>query len=188
MAIQIEKRKPISIIKEEPGLNKIIAGLGWDPATVNGHTVDLDLSLFMLGANGKLIADEYFIFYNNDTSPDGAAHYPSDSRGGESEGDDEIIQINLSKISSQVEFLYFAVTIDQSEERGHYFSHVQRAYINIRNAVDNSILCQYQLNEEFTQEDSIIIASLSRNGGEWNVEGIGQAFSGGLNTLIELYQ
>jgi tellurium resistance protein TerD len=188
MAIQLEKKKPISIIKEKPGLNNIIAGLGWDPSNVNGHSVDLDLSLFMLGANGKLVADEYFIFYNNATSPDGSTNYPGDSRGGEGDGDDEVINIDLSKIDARVEFLYFAVTIDQCEERGHNFGHVQNSYINIRNAADNSILCQYELKESFTNEDSIIIATISRNGGAWNVEALGQAFSGGLSTLIDLYQ
>lgn len=188
MAIQLEKRKPISIIKETPGISKIIAGLGWDPNMVNGHTVDLDLSLFMLNESGKLPADEYFIFYNNATSPDGSVHYPGDSRGGEGEGDDEVINVDLSKIDPKIEFLYFAVTIDQCEARGHNFGHVQNSYINIRNAADNSILCQYQLKENFTDEDSLIVATISRNGGAWNVEAIGQAFSGGLNTLIELYQ
>jgi tellurium resistance protein TerD len=188
MAIQLEKKKPISISKAKPGLNKIVAGLGWDPAVVNGHSVDLDLSLFMLGANGKLVADEYFIFYNNATSPDGSTDYPGDSRGGEGEGDDEVINIELGKIDPGVQFLYFAVTIDQCEERGHNFGHVQNSYINIRNAADNSILCQYQLKENFTTEDSLIIAAISRNGGDWHVEALGQAFSGGLNTLVELYQ
>jgi len=188
MAIQLEKKKPISIRKEKLGLNNIVAGLGWDPAIVNGHSVDLDLSLFMLGENGKLLADEYFIFYNNPGSPDGSVSYPGDSRGGEGEGDDEVINIDLSGIDEKVEFLYFAVTIDQSEERGHNFGHVQQSYINIRNAADNSILCQYQLKENFTHEDSLIIAAISRNGGDWNVEALGQAFSGGLNTLVELYQ
>lgn len=188
MSIQLEKRKPISIIQEQPGLNHIIAGLGWDPSTVNGHPVDLDLSLFMLGENGKLAADEYFVFYNNATSPDGSVIYPGDSRGGEGDGDDEVIHIELAKVDSKIEFLYFAVTIDQGEERGHHFGHVQNSYINIRSAVDHSILCQYQLKDNFTNEDSIVIAAISRNGGDWSVEALGQAFSGGLNTLVELYQ
>lgn len=188
MAIQLEKRKPISIIKEQPGLHYITAGLGWDPATVNGYSVDLDLSLFMLDENGKLVTDDYFIFYNNPKSPDGSTDYPGDSRGGEAEGDDEVINIDLSKVNPKVEFLYFAVTIDQWEERGHNFGHVHNSYINIRNTADNSILCRYQLKDDFVAEDSLIIAAISRNGGDWNVEALGQAFSGGLNTLVELYQ
>jgi tellurium resistance protein TerD len=188
MAIQLEKKKPLSLQKNMPGLSTIVAGLGWDPALVNGFSVDLDLSLFMLGANGKLVEEEFFVFYNNTTSPDGAAFYPGDSREGAGDGDDEQVNIDLAKIDERVEFLYLAVTIDQSEERSHHFGQVKNAYINIRNGVDNAVLCRYQLSEDFINEDSLIIASIARNGGAWDVEALGQAFSGGLSTLIELYQ
>lgn len=188
MAIQLEKRKPISLAKVQSGLRNISAGLGWDPANVNGYSVDLDISLFMLGENGKLVSDDYFIFYNNPASPDGSTVYAGDSRAGEGDGDDEVINLDLSTIDERVAFLYFSVTIDQSEERGHHFGHVQNSYINIRNAADNSVLCQFKLTDDFTSEDSVVFASISRNGGEWNVEALGQAFSGGLNTLVELYQ
>jgi tellurium resistance protein TerD len=49
-------------------------------------------------------------------------------------------------------------------------------------------MCTYQLNENFAQEDSLIIATISRNGGAWDLEAVGQAFAGGLGTLVELYQ
>lgn len=188
MAIQIQKNKPVSLAKETPGLQGFVAGLGWDPAVVNGHSVDLDLSLFMLGADGKLIADEFLVFYNNTESPDGASFYPGDSRGGVGEGDDEIIKVDITKIDPKVEFLYFTVTIDESEERGHHFGHVKNSYINIRNAADNTIICQYKLDENFTNEDSLVFAAVSRNNGNWDVEAMGQAFSGGLGALVELYQ
>jgi len=188
MAIQLEKKKPVSLVKEAPGLQGFIAGLGWDSAVVNGHSVDLDISLFMLGANGKLLTDEFFIFYNNPQSPDGSASYPGDSRGGEGEGDDEIIKVDISKIDPRVEFLYFTVTIDQSEERGHNFGHVKNSYINIRNGENNTILCQYKLDENFTNEDSLVFAAVAKNNGNWDVEALGQAFAGGLGTLVELYQ
>jgi tellurium resistance protein TerD len=188
MAIQLQKNVPVSLDKVDGGPEKIIAGLGWDPELINGHPVDLDLSLFMMGANGKLISDEFFVFYNNPTSPDGSVFYPGDSRAGAGEGDDEVIRIDLTKINEEIEFLYFAVTIDQAEERGHHFGQVKNAYIRIWNAGDNTLLCEYQLQEDFGEEDSLIIASIARNGGAWDLEAIGQAFTGGLGTLVALYQ
>lgn len=188
MAITLEKKKPISLAKEKPGMQHIIAGLGWDEATLNGVPVDCDVSVFLLGANGKLVSDEHFIFYNNLKSPDGAVAHTGDSRDGDGEGDDESINIDLSKIDSRVEYLYFAITIHESGDRGHHFGNVENSFIKIRNAADNSVLCQYELKESFDGQDSLIIASISRNGGVWNVEALGQAFSGGLATLIELYQ
>lgn len=187
MAIVLEKKKPISLVKEKPGMQNIIAGLGWDEATINGVPVDCDVSVFLLGANGKLVSDEHFVFYNNLSSPDGSVVHTGDNRDGDGEGDDESIKIDLSKIESNVEFLYFAITIHESESRKHHFGNVENSFINIRNAADNSILCQYKLKESFDGQDSLIIASITRNNGEWNVEALGQAFSGGLNTLIELY-
>jgi len=188
MAITLEKKKPISLVKEKPGLQNIVAGLGWDEATINGHKVDCDVSVFMLGANGKLPQDEFFIFYNNLSSPEASVKHLGDNRGGEGDGDDESVMINLNAIDNRIEFLYFAVTIHESESRGHHFGNVENSYINIRNAADNAVLCQYQLKENFDGQDSVIIASIARNGGAWNIEALGQAFSGGLTTLIELYQ
>lgn len=188
MAITLEKKKPISLEKVKPGLSKIITGLGWDEAVINGYPVDCDVSVFLLGTNGKLVSDEHFVFYNNLTSPDGSVVHSGDNRDGDGDGDDESVSIDLSKIDSKVEFLYFALTIDKSEERGHHFGNVKNSFINIRNGADSSILCQYKLDENFDGQDSVIIASISRNNGEWNVEALGQPFSGGLATLIELYQ
>ena len=128
------------------------------------------------------------MFYNNPASPDGATEYPGDSRAGEGEGDDELIRIDLQKIDARVEFLYFAVTIDQAEDRGHHFGHVQNAYIRIRNAQSNHLMCEYLLTKKFQTEDSLIIASISRSNGAWDLEAIGQGFAGGLGTLVEMYQ
>lgn len=188
MPIQLEKKKSISLIKEEPGLQHIVVGLGWDEAETNGYKVDCDISLFMLAADGKLPEDEFFIFYNNLKSPDGAVTHLGDSRAGEGDGDDESISVDLSRIDTRIAFLYFAVTIHESETRGHHFGNVENSYINIRNAADNSILCQYQLKETFDGHDSMVFASISRNGGDWSIEALGQAFSGGLGTLVNLYQ
>jgi tellurium resistance protein TerD len=188
MAIQLKKKSPLSLEKQRPGLHRITAGLGWDTAKINGFPVDLDLSVFLLGADGKLGKDENFVFYNNPNSPDGAVIYPGDSRDGAGEGDDEAIHIELNKIDAAIEFLYLAVTIDASQERQHHFGHVHNASICIRNTDDDTVLCEYALNEHFNNEDSVVIASISRNGGSWDVEALGQSFTGGLATLVDLYQ
>lgn len=188
MAISLEKRKPISLTKARPGLQKVLVGLGWDEAVIGGIPVDCDVSLFMLGANGKIPTDDFFIFYNNLKSPDGSVVHLGDSLGGVGEGDDETISVDLSRVDPRVNFLYFAVTIHESSQRGHHFGNVAHAYIKVRNAADNSVLCEYQLNESFANQDSLVIASISKSGDEWNIEALGQPFSGGLAALVELYQ
>ena len=37
-----------------PGLNKVLVGLGWDPRTTTGDAFSLDASALLLGADGKV--------------------------------------------------------------------------------------------------------------------------------------
>ena len=84
MAIELEKGQRIGIKLEKVGV-----GLGWDPNEGSGEDFDLDASAFMLGENHKLPRDEFFVFYNNLKSPDGAVESMGDDRtGGSSDGDD----------------------------------------------------------------------------------------------------
>ena len=57
MAINLQKGQRVGI-----GLTKVCVGLGWDPNDSSGADFDLDASAFMLGSNGKLPQDEYFVF------------------------------------------------------------------------------------------------------------------------------
>ena len=63
--INLEKKQPISLTKQAPGLNEVKVGLSWDDTKLNGQSPDADASLFMLGENGKIPSDDYFVFYNN---------------------------------------------------------------------------------------------------------------------------
>ncbi len=103
MSISLSKGQKISLSKEEPGLKKIVVGLGWDTKEGDtGNDFDLDASCFMLGENQKILSDSHFIFYNNMKSPDGAVEHTGDNRTGAGDGDDEQIKVDLSKITKEV--------------------------------------------------------------------------------------
>lgn len=187
MAIELKKKQPIDLTKRAPGLRNIVAGLGWDSAEINGKPVDCDVSVFMLGNNGKIPADGYFVFYNNLTSEDGAVAHAGDSRTGDGDGDDESIGIDLAKISSDVMQLLFVVTIHEAQERAHQFANVSNAFIRVVNRSNGEELCRYNLTDEHAGSDSVLIGRLYRSGNEWAFEGMGDAFSGGLETLLGLY-
>ena len=94
MAINLEKGQRVTV-----ELPKFTIGLGWDiNQSSTGFDFDLDASAFILGENGKILEDEYFVFYNNLKSPDGAVEHTGDNLTGEGEGDDESIRIDLSQI------------------------------------------------------------------------------------------
>ena len=103
-------------LSPDNSIHEVDIGLGWD--AVQGY--DLDASAFMLGANGKVLGDDWFVFYGQTSSPDGAVTHSGDSNG-VGDGDDEIIHINLDRVNPQVQKIVFIVTIDSALERGYNF-------------------------------------------------------------------
>lgn len=87
MAVNLKKGQKVDLTKGNPGLSKIMVGLGWDVNRYDGgHDFDLDASAFLLGANGKVANDSNFVFYSNPADPSGAVRYGGDNRTGAGEG------------------------------------------------------------------------------------------------------
>ena len=130
--INLQKGQRIEI-----GLSKVGVGLGWDPNQSTGYDFDLDASAFMLGENGKLPQDEFFVFYNNPLSPDQAVESSGDDMtGGNSDGgDDETLSVDLTKIDARIKEIIFTVTIHKAEERRQNFGQVRNSYIRIGSVV-----------------------------------------------------
>lgn len=185
MAISLEKGQRIEI-----GLSKVSVGLGWDPNEGSGFDFDLDASAFMLGSNNKLPKDEYFVFYNNQKSPDGAVESTGDDlTGGNSDGgDDETLNVDLTKVDSQVQEIIFTATIYKAEERRQNFGQVRNSYIRIYNSITNEEIARYDLDEDFSIETAVEFGRLYRRNGEWKFEAMGVGNKGGLQALVNKYQ
>lgn len=188
MAISLKKGQKIDLTKTNPGLSKILVGLGWDTNKYDGGSdFDLDASIFMIDATGKAPSENEFIFYNNPNHVSGSVEYMGDNRTGEGEGDDEQINIDLSQVPTNIERIAFTVTIYDYETRRQNFGQVSNAFIRIVDSVKNEELIRYDLSEDFSIETALVIAELYRNNGEWKVQAIGSGFSGGLSSLCANY-
>ena len=112
MPINLSKGQKVDLTKGNPGLKNIMVGLGWDVnAFDSGVDFDLDAAAFMLGADGKCPTDKEFVFYGNLAHPSESVKHMGDNLTGEGEGDDEQIQIDLSKVPANIERIAFTVTI-----------------------------------------------------------------------------
>ena len=184
MAISLEKGQRIEI-----GLSKVSVGLGWDPNQGTGYDFDLDASAFMLGENKKLPKDEFFVFYNNQKSPDGAVESTGDDlTGGNSDGDDETLNVDLTKVDSKVQEIVFVATIYKAEERRQNFGQVRNSFIRIYNTITNEEIARYDLDEDFSVETAVEFGRLYRRNGEWKFEAMGIGSKGGLQALVNKYQ
>ena len=183
MPISLNKGGNVSLSKEDPGLKKIVVGLGWDVRATSGVDYDLDASVFVLNETNKVRGDSDFIFYNNLRSADGSIEHTGDNLTGEGEGDDEQIKVDLEGVPQDVHKLVFSVTIHDADSRGQNFGQVQEAFIRVANGETGNEIVRYDLSEDASTETAMLFGEVYRRGGEWKFRAVGQGFEGGLGAM-----
>lgn len=187
MALTLSKGQNLSLSKTDPGLKKIIIGLGWDPRATDGQEFDLDASAFLLTDTGKVRSDGDFIFYNQKTSTCGSVVHTGDNRTGEGDGDDEQVKVDLSKVPTDVQRVAVSVTIHDADQRRQSFGQVGNAFIRIVNEETGSEVVRYDLSEDYSTETAMVFGEIYRHSGEWKFKAVGQGYAGGLKTMCDQF-
>ncbi|WP_445492991.1 TerD family protein [Niallia sp. 03133] len=184
MAISLSKGQKVDLTKGNPGLTKVVVGVGWDINKYDGgNDFDLDSSVFLLGENGKVTSEQDFVFYNNTTGADGAVVHSGDNRTGAGDGDDEQVVIDLQAVPAAIQRITFTITIHDGEARNQNFGQVSNSYVRILNEQNNEELIRYDLGEDFSIETALVVGELYRHNNEWKFSAIGSGYQGGLGAL-----
>jgi tellurium resistance protein TerD len=184
MGINLSKGQRIDLTKTNPGLTKVIVGLGWDTNRYHGgFDFDLDASAFLTDASSQVVNDLDFVFYNNLKDPSGAVEHTGDNRTGEGDGDDEQIKIDFSKVPSQIHRIAITVTIHDAEARNQNFGQVSNAFARVVDEDTGREILRFDLGEDFSVETAVVICELYRHNGDWKFNAVGSGFAGGLADL-----
>jgi len=182
--ISLAKGQKVDLTKTNPGLTKVVVGLGWDVNKYDGgQDFDLDASVFLLDANGKVSGGGDFVFYNNTTGANGAVVHSGDNLTGDGDGDDEQVKIAIKDVPESIQKIAFAVTIHEAEARNQNFGMVSNAFIRVVNEDTNEELIRYDLGEDFSIETAVVVGELYRHNGEWKFSAVGSGYQGGLASL-----
>jgi tellurium resistance protein TerD len=187
MAVNLTKGGNVSLTKEAPGMTSVKFGLGWDARTTDGKDFDLDASALVVGADGKVISSQHFVFFNNLKSPEEAVVHQGDNLTGEGEGDDEVIVVDLPKMPANAEKVVFAVTIYDAAGRGQNFGQVNNAFIRAVDGANGTEVMRFDLSEDYATETAVIFGELYRRGEEWKFKAVGAGYADGLEGLTRDY-
>jgi tellurium resistance protein TerD len=182
MGVTLAKGGNVSLTKAAPDLTSVLVGLGWDARSTTGAPFDLDASALLCGS-GRVLGDEYFVFYNNLKSPEGSVEHTGDNLTGDGDGDDEILLVDLMAVPERVDKIVFPVSIYDADARGQTFGQVGNAFIRVVNQSDQSELARYDLSEDASGETAMIFGELYRYGGEWKFRAVGQGYASGLRGI-----
>ncbi len=184
--LNLQKNQVLDLTKVAPSLENIVLGAGWDVASY-GPSMDLDIAAFLVSENGRVLNPaEDVIFFNHMRGK--GIRLEGDNLTGEGDGDDERIQVKLSKIAPHVDKIVFFVTIFNAQEKKQTFGMVNNSFIRLLDADnDEREILRYELKERCSSSTALTFAELERTGNGWQFKAIGEGSIGDLNTLITNY-
>ena len=185
----VEEREPLRLGKgqnaslrdldEELGSVTVVLETG-DP---DGETVDADVSVLLLGEDGRVRSNDDFVFYNNRVAIDGAIHLRDKLRttdAGQAISAD-VVTLQLDDIPDDVHRIVLAASLDES--LGLTFNAPKFVRLRVQRTSDAKDLITYDI-EDVTDELALIFGEFYRRRGEWKIRAIGQGYSRGLASLV----
>jgi tellurium resistance protein TerD len=184
MAINLQKGQKIDI-----GLSKMSIGLGLTPNEGTVYDFDLDASAFMINGARLIPAEQYFVFYGNTDSPDAAFHQTGDdpTGGNSADGDDETIEVDLSKVEESINEILFVVTIHDAINRKQNYGQVRDSYIRVVDQSNGQEVAKYEVGEDFSIETAVEFGRLYRKDGKWKFEASGIGYKEDLAFFLAKY-
>lgn len=105
------------------------------------------------------------------------------------DGDDETMDINLSKVPSEIKEIIITVSIYDYQKRRQNFGQVERAYVRLYKPGQSESEGEYiyDLTEDFSTCASVEFCRLYRKDGGWKIQALGTGHKGGLEELVNKY-
>jgi stress response protein SCP2 len=168
--VSLAKRQTVSLTKQSgPALQSVAVGLGWDPAE-RGRNIDLDASCILFDAGLRKLDLCWFM---SKKAGAGAFRHSGDNLTGAGAGDDETIEVDLTRIPADVAWLVFTVNSYQR----HPFTQVRNAYCRLVDRATGAELVRYNLTES-EPRTGVLMAALRRVGPTWDMTALGEFADG----------
>ncbi|MFI6351641.1 TerD family protein [Streptomyces sp. NPDC050743] len=164
--VSLQKNQTVSLIKGgRPLLSQVKMGLGWEPA-FRGADIDLDASVIAYGPQRNHLDSCYF---GKLTILNGAIRHSGDNLTGEGAGDDEVITVDLGRLSQEVTGLVFTV----NSFSGQKFTEVAKAYCRLLDATTGEELVRFDLTHAEPQTGVMMAKLVRQFSGEWDMTALG---------------
>ena len=179
VAVMPETPPTVAPVVLVPGQNSPLASaaqlqlrLSWPEAP----QFQADVSIFLVGADGKVAGDDDIVFYNQPQTPNGAVRLGNDS-----------IAIDLAAIPPDVAALHITASIDDAAPYRNFGS-LGEALLTVQDEKNNTAPLHIPLAASVGGENTaLVFAQIYRRDGQWKIRAIGQGYRDGLLKLCEHY-
>lgn len=172
----------LSALADELGSISVI--LEW--AAEQGSPLDADVSVLLLGDDGKVRSNDDLVFYNQPSGAGGAVRLRGKTANPE-EGytaSSDVLEIDMDNVPDSVERVVLAASLDG--DAGDGFGRLQYLRLRLLRGSDAAELLRFDVTDAST-ETAFVLGEVYRRSGQWKFRAIGQGYDTGLETLVTEY-
>lgn len=185
-------------------LSQIKIAIGWDPnEDKTGPEFDADVTV-VLAKSDETTPLENVIFYQRLTSPDGSQKLNSatgnfevvtpgyithwgDNRTGAGEGDDETIDVELTKVPEEYDTLIVYVSIYKASERNQKFGMLNNAFIRVDDKSTGIAIAKCELDFDADTATTLRFGTFLRKSESWFFKAEKTAIDGGIQGILDTH-
>jgi tellurite resistance protein TerA len=140
--------------------------------------LSVDVSAFLLNAQGKVPSDNDFIFFNQPVRSD---------QGVELDIGQSRFTFHLDRSQPAIQKIALTMTLSDGLSKGQNFSMLKTLTVLVKDFLTGFEIACFTLDTSANKETALIIAELYRHQDKWKFRAVGQGFIGGLKPLAEFY-
>ncbi|MFE7778613.1 restriction endonuclease [Streptomyces sp. NPDC057445] len=157
---------------EDPGDDFNVLGMNWAGA------VALDVCALVC-AGSRVLGDDYFVFFNNERTPDGSVRMMRSFAG-----DRAAIRVGFDALPERADRLVLVAAVDPEVNPGADLSGFTDAGVRLRDA-SGAELDRLVVSDGRPGETALVLGSFRRRaGGDWEFVLGGRGYQGGLEALV----
>jgi stress response protein SCP2 len=137
--------------------------------------IPIDFSCFGLNSQGKLLCDDYMIFFNQ-------LNTPCDGISLSTDANTVTFTCDLKKLPTTIDSLSFTAAIDGVQTMN------QMQLGSLRFLKHHQEIARFTFSSaDFHHEKALMLGDIYRKNGEWRFNAVGQGFNGGLSALLAYF-
>lgn len=162
-----------ALTAENPGLGKVLLGIGWDMVPSRGPQSEPVPMVIMCGPDGRAVSDEHLVFFNQIASPEGSVAFAGTE-------DQEQIDVDLARVPEAVSKIAVLVYIDPDVRGPGTFAAVRNTYLRVADEGNRELLRFNVPPMNLDKVNAMILGELYRHAGGWKFRALGQGYETGL--------
>ncbi|MFJ8882063.1 TerD family protein [Streptomyces sp. NPDC102402] len=155
-------------------IDKVEVRVKWDPSAAGEPANDLDIIAATYGTDAPYGSPVYLVHFDS-RSPDGTITLNRDSRTGQGYGFDEVMTLELDRLSDRYARVVVGVAIQQRDGR-KTFGQIEHTAVQIREGYTN--LAEDDFSAVASATAAVVAEFVRDSSGAWGFRGVVRGFDG----------